>query len=689
MGGRLPTDGFSPEALNTLRTVFFQECEENLAELETGLLALQAGSADWEIINSVFRAAHSIKGGAGVFALDRLVAFAHEFESVLSELRAARIEATDAVLKTMLRAADVLADLVRAARDGGAVDERRIAPVEAELVALSGRAPASAALDDFPDFAFTPQPVAFIELDDDGPLLRRWKIRFKPFADLYAKANEPLVLLRELRGLGDVEVELDDGDLPPLNELEPEEGYLAWNIILTTSFDPAHIREVFEFVDGDCELTISEDAPAAPSLADLSFEDVVVAAAPVEIAKPITPAAPPTIRVDLERVDRLIDLVSELVINQAMLYQRVADHGLASTSSVGVALDDLDHITRDIQDNVMSIRAQPVKTVFQRLSRLVREVEAATGKQVRLVTEGEATEVDRTVIERLTDPLTHMIRNAVDHGIETAEGRRRAGKSPQGVVRIAAAHRGGRIVIDVSDDGAGISRARVRAKAVERGLIAADAALSDEEIDNLIFAPGFSTVEEVSDLSGRGVGMDVVKRSVEALGGRLSLSSRLGEGTTFSLSLPLTLAVLDGMVVTAGGQTLVAPLTTLLETVQPKPEFVRHLGPNALLLSVRGAHVPLIDLGVSLGYHQSTLPLAERVALLVENDEGERMALLVDDIIGQRQVVIKSLESNYRRVPGVAAATILGDGRVALILDVNAVIASRQRVPGAHDSEAA
>jgi two-component system chemotaxis sensor kinase CheA len=278
-----------------------------------------------------------------------------------------------------------------------------------------------------------------------------------------------------------------------------------------------------------------------------------------------------------------------------------------------------------------------------------------------------------------------MVRNAIDHGIESAEGRRAAGKSEQGEIRISAAHRAGRIVIDVQDDGGGINRPRVREIAIKRGVIEPDAALTDEEIDNLIFAPGFSTAEVVSDLSGRGVGMDVVRRSVESMGGRLSVTSTPGAGTLFSLSLPLTLAVLDGMVVTVGAQSLVAPLTTLLESVKPTPDAVRKLGPNVELLAVRGALVPLIDLGASLGYGASPLPVTERIALIVEDDRGERAALLVDDILGQRQVVIKSLEANYHRVPGVAAATILGDGRVALILDVNSIVARH----GAMRSEAA
>ncbi|HXQ46666.1 MAG TPA: chemotaxis protein CheA, partial [Caulobacteraceae bacterium] len=345
-------------------------------------------------------------------------------------------------------------------------------------------------------------------------------------------------------------------------------------------------------------------------------------------------------------------------------------------------------LTRDIQESVMAIRAQPVKAVFQRMARLVREAEAATGKRVRLVVEGESTEVDRTVIEQLTEPLTHMVRNAVAHGLESPERRSALGKPPEGLVRISAAHRGGRIVIEVADDGQGLDRSRVRAMAVERGVIAEDAVLADEDVDNLIFAPGFSTATSVSDLSGRGVGLDVVRRGVQALGGRISVSSLAGVGSTFSLSLPLTLAVLDGMLVSVAGHGLVVPLTSLIETVQPRPADVRRLGANTSLLSIHGAHVPLIDLGRALGYPGPDEEAAHRVALLVEDDAGEQAALMVDEVLGQRQVVIKSLEANYRPVDGVAAATILGDGRVALILDIAAVIAAERR-RGEHANVAA
>ncbi len=714
------------DAMAVIKQTFFQECEEQLAELETGLLAIENGDHDQEVVNAVFRSVHSIKGGAGAFSLDDLVHFAHIFENTLDLMRSGRLGPTPEVVKTMLRAADVLADLVRAARDDGDFDDARTDALAQELAALNdpdggGRSAAPGEKEeDFDLSQFRPVPIAFnFDEEPAAPteaVKNTFTIRFKPKPDLYAKANEAALLLRELERMGEAQITCDTSDLPLLSELDPEGAYLAWTIELKTDQSESAVREVFEFVELDCDLDIKQDGEQG-SVEELDVlalirkvreavepevrsgnPDPVSVKAPAkteeheeralqkseDTPKPDSAKAdhalsnPPqtTIRVDLDRVDRLIDLVGELVINQAMLAQRVTEAGLVRGSDVTVGLDELEQLTRSIQDSVMAIRAQPVKSVFQRMPRLVREVAAMTGKSVRLFTEGENTEVDKTVIERLADPLTHMIRNAIDHGLERPEARAAAGKPEEGLVRLSAAHRSGRVVIEVADDGAGINRARVRASAVSKGLIPADAQLSDDEVDNLIFLPGFSTAEQISDISGRGVGMDVVKRSIQALGGRISISSRPGFGSVFTMSLPLTLAVLDGMVVTVAGQTLVVPLTAIVETLQPKAADVHGFGGGARVIAIRNMFTPLIDVGRELGYrHEPADPLSG-VALLVESEGSVRSALLVDAIQGQRQVVIKSLEANYRHVHGIAAATILGDGRVALILDVDAVVES-------------
>ena len=715
------------DPMEAIKQTFFQECEEQLAELETGLLALQAGEGDGETVNAVFRAVHSVKGGAGAFGLDELVRFAHVFETTLDSVRSDRLAPSANVLKVMLRAADVLTDLVRAARDGGEIDQARaqasaselkllLDPAEATAPKASPAAPAPAPdADGMDGFVFQPIQISLPEPVSASV----WIVKFRPHAALYAKANDAAVLLRELGRLGAMTITLDTSDLPDLATLEPEAAYLGWTIELTTDGPEAAIRDVFEFVEGDCELDVSlaassvseppapeplafppppDGAPGNPSDADVlaliqSLQSEVKPAAAAQVTPAPQPAAvvakredaastaKPTIRVDLDRVDRLIDLVGELVINQAMLAQRMLESGVGRSSNVAVGLDELEQLTREIQDSVMAIRAQPVKSVFQRMPRLVREVAALTGKQVRLLTEGEGTEVDKTVIEHLADPLTHMIRNAIDHGLERPDVRARNGKPEEGTVRLAALHRSGRIVIEVTDDGAGIDRTRVKASAVAKGLVAADAVLSDDEIDNLIFLPGFSTAEQISDISGRGVGMDVVRRSIQALGGRIAISSRPGLGSTFTLSLPLTLAVLDGMIVTAHEQTLIVPLTAIIETLQPRSKDVHSMGDDAMVISIRGTYVPLIDVSASLGWHRPERPSASSVALLIEGEGGSRAALLVDGIQGQRQVVIKSLEANYRHVPGVAAATILGDGRVALILDVDSIVSDARLEP--------
>ncbi|HWA01652.1 MAG TPA: chemotaxis protein CheA [Caulobacterales bacterium] len=670
------------DALESIKATFFQECEELLSDLEAGLLALQAGEGDDETVNAVFRAVHSVKGGAGAFGLEALVRFAHTFETTLDKVRSGSLKADEHVLKVLLRATDVLADLVQAAKTDAVVEPQRTAEAAEDLEALWSPAPSAAA--DADDWGFTPVMAL-------GPsLASRWVISFRPSRETYVKGNDPVRLLRELQRLGACETALDASALPPLADLASEEAYLSWRVTLTTEAGEAAIRDVFDFVAADCALEIIPETPAPASLPLIeplaqpkeapapAGETKEPAAEQRNTVKSAASGAPPTIRVDLERVDRLIDLVGELVINQAMLAQRVGESDTSRSSHVQLALESLEQLTREIQDSVMAIRAQPVKSVFQRMPRLVREIAASTGKHVRLVTEGEGTEVDKTVIERLSDPITHMLRNAIDHGLEDPDARVAAGKPAEGTVRLAALHRSGRIVIEVADDGRGINRARVRELAIERGLISPDLPLTDEEIDNLIFLPGFSTAKEVSDLSGRGVGMDVVKRSIQSLGGRISISSRVGQGSTFTLSLPLTLAVLDGMVVSVGPQTLIAPLATIVETLQPKDGDVHGLGATGLLLAVRGAFVPLIDIGVALGWRETPIAPSNGVVLLVESEVGGRAALLVDGIQGQRQVVIKSLEANFQRVDGIAAATILGDGRVALILDIDAVVGARR-----------
>ena len=678
-------------ALDEIRITFFVECEEQLASLESGLLRLEGGQRDPELINEVFRSVHSIKGGAGAFSLDDLVSFAHTFETVLDEMRSNRLEATPDVVHMMLRAADTLCDIVSACREGREIETQSRDISLAALSRLLGEI-AEIREEEVVDF----QPLVldrnFTAPQEDD----RYRITFWPTARSLERGNEPVLLLRALSKLGTLSTHVVRESVQSLRDFAPGCPTLWWTLELTTSEPEAAIHEVFDFVTGDSEVVIEKCEAETPAdtaqplkAASEAVKDGVQPSkpsAPIEAPKAAAaehPAAASgaaaesvaTIRVDLDRIDRLINLVGELVINQAMLSQRVTEAGVSHSSSIVAGLVSLEQLTRELQESVMAIRAQPVKTLFQRMSRIVREVADATGKSVQLQTEGDATEVDRTVIERIADPLTHMIRNAVDHGLEKPEQRLASGKSSRGTIRLSAAHRSGRILIEVADDGGGINREQVKKTAIRKGLIPEGVQLSDAEVDGLLFLPGFSTADSVSNISGRGVGMDVVKRSIQALGGRITIASEPGKGTTFSMSLPLTLAILDGMVVKVGSETLVVPITAIIETLRPKNSTVHTMGPKALVLADRGGFVPVIDVGRELGYRHEECDPQTSVALLVETEAGRRCALLVDTIVDQRQVVIKSLTANYRNVPGIAAATILGDGRVALIVDVDAFIA--------------
>jgi two-component system chemotaxis sensor kinase CheA len=691
------------DQMEAIKQTYFQECEELLTAMEEGLLAIETGEADSEVINAVFRAVHSMKGGGGAFGFDSLVGFAHVFETAMDQIRSGTLEADAHVAKVLLRAGDILADHVAAIRSGEPLAPGHDQTVKDELASITnveivGDASAPA---DFDGLDFKPMLISV----EDGPApvsaaqaAIGWQIRFVPHTALYEHANEPALIIRELTSLGPSNVTADLAKLPGLRAIDPGLAYLAWTIALNADVAKQKVDEVFEFVVGDCDLEIialADAAAPAPAIEELApaLPSVTVAApaAPVPSHEPVAPekekrgggpsqpaadaVVKQTIRVDPDKIDRLVNLVGELVITQAMLTQRVQESAIPSTSPVANGLVELEHLLRELQESVMAVRTQEVKSVFQRMPRLVRELAAQTGKQARLVVQGEGTEVDKTVIERLAEPLTHMIRNAIDHGLETPDERRAAGKPTEGTVTLSAGHRGGRILIEVIDDGRGINRQRVLQKALEKRLIAENANLSDEEIDNLVFLPGFSTAKEVSNISGRGVGMDVVRRNVQELGGRVVISSTPGKGSCFSLTLPLTLAVLDGMVVSCGEQAFVVPLTHIVESLQPKPEDVRPFVGGKSLLRIRNTHVPLVHTSEILGIGDTAIDPSMGVIILVESERAGIFGLVVDAILGQRQVVIKSFESNCERIDGIAAATIFGDGRVALILDIDGLVA--------------
>lgn len=716
------------DPMQEIRASFFVECEELLEALFDALQNMSEEPGNIATINVAFRAVHSIKGGAGAFALDDLVAFAHQFETVMDMVRSSSLAADDALLAIFFRCGDMLSDLVHMSRDSKEIDESLYHPLLQELSSHAGVGLEEAA-EEVAGESF--QPVALdLDLepsvaasdpnnDEDFDLtladilgdestfqetaevtISGLTIVFSPTSQLYSLGNEPLFVLRNVADLSLCDTKLD---FEPSGSFETavRDGGLTWTLKLSDARDLNAAQEAFEFVDGLCTLSIQEDSDsdnttalnlplpkaseiAAPALDQTSGVESADRVAETEPKPPVPTPQPAqkqttqtaTVRVDLNRIDRLVNLVGELVINQAMLSQSFNEANVPANSKIASGLDEFMQLTRDIQESVMMIRAQPVKSLFQRMSRIVREASAAVDKKVRLVTEGDTTEIDKTVIERLADPLTHMIRNSVDHGLETPETRTINGKSAEGVVRLSASHRSGRVVIEIADDGAGINREKVLSIATSKGLVPEDANLSDSEIENLLFLPGFSTATEVSNLSGRGVGMDVVKNAITALGGRISIQSTPGQGTVISISLPLTLAVLDGMVISVESETLVVPLNAISETLTLQPGSLERLGPGTSVISVRDEFVPLIDLGVELGYRQPKTNYDGAIALLIVQEDGSRSAMVVDGIEDQRQVVIKGLQDSYGNVPGVAAATILGDGQIALILDTSDLLSN-------------
>jgi len=678
--------------------------------MESGLLNLRAAPDDVELLNAIFRAAHSIKGGAGSFGLNSLVRFTHSLESLLDRLRSAEMSATEEVIDILLHSVDVLRYLL------GAEAEAELPAEAAELherveTLLAGQAAAAAPPVAEAAPAAEAQPAT-------GGQLNYYKVEFHPDREIFASGTNPIVLLRNLAALGTVSsCQIHTDELPDLADLDPEQCYLSWTVELASNCPEAEVREVFEFVEHLAEIRIqcveAAAAPqpvAAPQAAVLPASSgapaaAVAAVVAVPVAAPVverrqTPdrrqaadrrqspsrsaasGESGSIRVAIDKVDRLIDLVGELVIAHVMAAQMVEDFEPSCLPKLREAVAAMERNTRELHERVMAVRMLPVGTVFQRYTRTVYDIAQATGKQIRLEMEGEETEIDKSMLELLGDPLTHLIRNSADHGIEAPEARLAAGKPEEGVITLRAFHRSGRIVIEIEDDGAGIDPKKVRAKGIERGLIAADAQLSDDQLRLLIFEPGFSTKEQISDLSGRGVGMDVVKRNVQQLSGTVALASEVGSGSTVTIELPLTLAILEGLLVRVGERTLVLPLLSVVETVPLRDNQIVRLAEKGEVVVIRDESIPLLRLSRYLGLAQeakmdeaaSAEAHNRRLAVIVAAGD-KKVGLVVDELLGQQQVVVKSLERHLRKVDGLMGATILGDGCVAPIVDVAGVAA--------------
>jgi two-component system chemotaxis sensor kinase CheA len=690
--------------LSQFYQVFFEEAGENLDRMEQQLLAIDIEAADDEELNSIFRCAHSVKGGAATFGFADVAELTHQMETLLDRLRRHELEPTPAMVDVLLQSGDALrSQLARHQGAGGEpVDTSELLVKIRALVsgqALPASAPTAAPK---PASVLTTPPVesaAPATPSASGTKLARGlELRVGPLSDL-SDADNLVDLFKEIVDLGTIE---------PLDGGQSSDGLRRFKVVTTSSDEDLldlftfHVaREKvallplgpgFGFHEGapgapavenppDPGFGFFEDAPGAPGSANAASVPVAVpndtpstsTRQPAKVEKaPAAALESSTLRVSVEKVDQLINLVGELVITQAMLAQNSKQIDSALYQQLAAGLADLDRNTRDLQESVMSIRMIPMSMVFSRFPRMLRDLAAKLGKKVDFVTQGEATELDKGLVEKITDPLTHLVRNSCDHGIEMPADRLAKGKPETGTITLAASHQGGSIVIEVRDDGRGLSREKLLRKARERGIDAPDS-MTDSEVWNLIFAPGFSTADVVTDISGRGVGMDVVKKNITALGGTVDIESAEGHGMRVSVRLPLTLAIMDGMSVGIGNEVYILPLSSVIESFQVHEHTIKTVGGSGRVVEVRGDYMPVIDLerlfDVPRGNDEDTTSI-----MVVVEAEGGRVAMLVDELLGQQQVVVKNLEANYRKVDDVSGATIMGDGRVALILDVGSLV---------------
>jgi len=635
--------------LSRFHSTFFEESLEGVASMEAELLEIErqlrrdgdhaAEHLDVERLNHIFRAAHSIKGGSGTFGFSHVADFAHALESLLDDARSGHRLLDAETVNLLLRSVDCLRALLQAAKDD-APPPPEMESLHAELEHAQAHVP-----------THKRDAVATHSVESN------WRVRFAPHERFFHTGNDPLRIFRALTDLGPITVNSDVSRLSAWDQFDPETCYLAWDIAVEKAVARASLDEVFAWVVGDCDLSVEAPAARGPATP-----------APAKVEEKAS-----SIRVATAKVDGLVDIVGELVITQTMLSQLVEDYTPERAAQLQAGVAQLERHTRNLQDAVLGIRMLPLGFVFSRLPRLARDVATLLGKQVELEISGDRTELDKAIIERISDPLIHLVRNSIDHGIESPEERERIGKPPHGTIRLNAYHKAGNVVIEVSDDGRGLDRDRILAKARERELLAPDAPIDPAQIDELIFMPGFSTSEVVSDVSGRGVGLDVVRNNIRTLGGGVEVSSISGKGTRFIIRLPLTLAIVDGMSLRVGNEVYILPLAWIAETLQVKTDDVTQPAGGPEIIAVRDEFVPLLRLDRAFNVDARATSLQEGLVVIVEAD-GKRIALFVDELLGQQQVVLKSLEPHCQRLEGISAATILGDGTVALILDAGSLV---------------
>ena len=657
--------------------VFFEESFEGLDVMESGLMSLDPANVDNEMINSIFRAAHSIKGGSATFGFASVAEFTHVLETLLDEVRSETRGMSPDMVDLFLQSVDCLRELLEGLQAEVPVDGARADGLRQKFEAILD-IPAGAVVSG----AVEVEPVAI-----------GWQINMVGGEDILRTGNEPIRMFTQLSEMGELTITTDFSRLPAFSALTIENCYLSWQLtLMADNVTRADVDEVFEWVVDECEITIEpimdESLPvatgqveAAEAVQEIAPAAAVASAAPTGVAAPQTQkkAEPGSIRVDIDKIDTLINMVGELVITQSMLGQIGADFTFDKVSKLQEGLQDLERNVQVLHESVMQVRMLPISFTFNRFPRMVRDLSRQLNKKIDLVVKGEQTELDKTVMEKIGDPLVHLLRNSLDHGIETPAERVKAGKPETGVVSLNAFHQGGNIIIEINDDGAGLPKEKILAKARKNGIIGPDVVLSDEQINDLIFQPGFSTAEVVSDVSGRGVGMDVVRRNIQELGGHVSVKSAEGVGSTFSISLPLTLAILDGQLVRVGNQVYIFPLVSIVESLSVDMKQVSTVAGACDLLRLRDEYIPIIPLYEAFGIEPDSRNLEKSLIVVVES-ENTKVGLVVDELQAQQQVVIKSLETNYQSVQGISGATILGDGTVSLILDIGGIVTIGQTV---------
>lgn len=682
------------DPLERFRVVFFEESAEAIDAIEQNLLSIGGAEVDPETINDIFRSAHSLKGGSATFGMASLTEFTHVMETLLDKVRAKELPLTQAMVDCLFSSLDILRNLVAHYQYQDEINEADMISVRNDLERLLGE-PASE----------SPAPetsTAASTSDDQQEGI--WEIGFHPHEGLMETGNDPLRYIEELTDLGEVKIACDTSKVPDFQSLKPTSAYLKWNIELapTTEVNQEILDDVFLWIEDDADLNYNfsrseTEAESSNPIEPPVTEPVAATPQPVAENQNVAPVQSPaqespvkeapvekkrtsqSIRVDLEKIDSLINLLGELVITQSMLSIYGDSEKYPQFERLSEGLAQLERHTRDLQEGVMRIRMLPIDFCFSRFPRMVRDVAKKLEKQINVEIIGESTEVDKTVIEELTDPMVHLVRNSADHGIEKPDVRVSNGKSEVGTITLKAFHQVGNIIIEISDDGAGLNTERIREKAIENGVIAPDSQLNEQAIHELVFAPGFSTAEEVTDLSGRGVGMDVVKRNIRALGGTIDVRSESGKGSTFTIRLPLTLAILDGQLVKVRGETYIIPMLSIIESIQLKPEDINKVGSKDVSFKWRGNFIPIINLADTFGCPGECDSEIEDDLIVVVESDNKHCGILVDELTNHQQVVVKSLEANYAKVEELSGATILGDGSVALIIDVGALI-SRVRM---------